>query len=103
MSSRGLYIGKILDDLEAIGGQVLDAWGFAKFEQDESHKSGWFDFGFPGAEGSSLSNCFFNFLSEQGLSAASLFSTMNFTAFGPRPVAETDPPMKPKLPKISKK
>lgn len=62
--------------------RLLDAWRFAEFDRDEEHKSGWFDFYFKGAERTNLDEAFINFLIDEELSAATMFSTMNFTPFG---------------------
>lgn len=87
------YVSKMRRDEAGLMADVrlLQAWDFLDYDQDESHKSGYFSFGFPGAQRTDLPEAFMGFLAAEGLSAASLFSTMNFTAFGPTPVTGAKP------------
>ena len=56
-------------------------------EEDGDGTSQRITFGFPGAQGTSFYEALPNFLLAQDISAQTLFSTMNFTVFGPQPSA----------------
>jgi hypothetical protein len=66
--------------------RLLEAWGFLSYDDDQDGKSARFSFSFPGADHGWFAEAFMNFVKEQKLSAATLFSTMNFSAFGLLPV-----------------
>jgi hypothetical protein len=66
--------------------RLLTARGFIDFDQEERHVSGRFRISFPGAEGTNFEEAFIYFRETTGLTAATLFSTMNFSPFGPPPV-----------------
>lgn len=66
--------------------RLLRSWGFLDYDKEESHESGRFSLYFPGAERTNLADALTYFFHEEKLSAQSLFSTMNFTVFGPSPV-----------------
>lgn len=102
------YVDKMRRDQAALLSDVrlLRAWDFIDFDQDERHESGHFSFGFPGAQRTSLSEAFMGFIAAEGLSASSLFSTMNFTAFGPAPASGGEANLaapKPKKKKLKKR
>lgn len=65
--------------------RLLEAFGFLDHEQDESWKSGHYRMHYPGAQRTSLDDAFPAFISAEGITAFSLFSTMDFSAFGPSP------------------
>jgi hypothetical protein len=79
--------------------RLLEGWRFLSFEQDEPHKSGWFDFYFPGSGTSKLGDALTDYLIQEGLSAATMFSTMNFTALGPAPKSTSSSAVKKEKPK----
>jgi hypothetical protein len=70
--------------------RLLDARGFIDVDQDESWKSAKFRLFFPGTNRTNLGEAFAYFMRAEGLSASSMFSTMNFGPFGP-PVATAAP------------
>jgi hypothetical protein len=85
--------------------RLLRAWGFLDYDQDESHESGQFTVYFPGANGASLDEGLVSFILEEKLSATTLFSTMNFTPFGPTPdpnAPSTVSKLKPKVKRLKK-
>jgi hypothetical protein len=92
------YVSKMRPDEVALMAdlRLLQAWDFLDYDQDETHKSGYFSFSFPGAYRTNLPEAFTGFIAAEGLSAASMFSTMNFTAFGPAPVPKSMPSAKRK-------
>ena len=59
--------------------------------------------GFPGAHGTNLPEALPYFLIERKLSAETLFSTMNFTVFGPAPVVDAPALDKKKKRKASRR
>jgi hypothetical protein len=63
--------------------RLLDARGFIDVDQDESWKSAKFRIFFPGADGTNLGEALIYLMKAEGLSASSIFSTMNFGPFGP--------------------
>lgn len=63
--------------------RLLETWNFVDFEQDEPHLSGNFRIDYPGARGTNLDDAFSAFIAAEGISASTLFSTMNFSPFGP--------------------
>ncbi|SDE14568.1 SMEK domain-containing protein [Limimaricola pyoseonensis] len=69
--------------------RLLRSWHFVDCDDDGDGTSPRISIGFPGAHKTSLSEALPNFLIERKLSAETLFSTMNFTVFGPPPVANT--------------
>jgi len=93
LSINADYVSAMRKDADGLRGDIrlLSAWGFIDFDQDESHVSGRFSLFFPGASNTNLSEALAYFMFEEKLSAASLFSTMNFTAFGPAPRAVRAP------------
>jgi hypothetical protein len=72
--------------------RLLEAWDFVRHDQDERQKSGYFTILFPGAGKTDLREAFIHFIIAENVKAASLFSTMNFTVFGPAPVPSLTPP-----------
>lgn len=77
--------------------RLLSSWGFLDHDQDESHVSGKFNLYFPGSKGTNLQEALTYFILEEKLSAASLFTTMNFTAFGPTPSSDVAKPLGKKI------
>jgi hypothetical protein len=71
--------------------RLLEARRFIDFEQDESHKSGRFRIFFPGTQGTNFREGFIYFTKAEGLNVRTLFSTMNFSPFGPAPVMPSAP------------
>jgi len=69
--------------------RLLTARGFIDYDRDESHLSGKFHILFPGTGRSNFGEAFTYFREATGLKAATVFSTMNFSPFGPPP-----PPVK---------
>lgn len=69
--------------------RLLEAWGFLSYDDDEDGKSARFSFSFPGADHNWFAEALMNFVKQENLSASTLFSTMNFAAFGPPPVVAT--------------
>ena len=65
--------------------RLLDARGFLDVDQDESWKSAHFRLFFPGTRGTNFDDAFVYFMKAEALSASSMFSTMNFSPFGPPP------------------
>ncbi len=65
--------------------RLLRARGFIDFDQEERHESGVFRIWFPGAQKSNLEEGFIYFREALKFSASTLFSTMNFSIFGPPP------------------
>lgn len=63
--------------------RLLKGWGFLDHDDDGDGRSPRFSFSFPGADHSYFADAFMNFVKEQNLSVSSLFSTMNFSPFGP--------------------
>lgn len=74
--------------------RLLRARGFIDFDQEERHESGVFRIWFPGAQKTNLEEGFIYFREALKFSASTLFSTMNFSIFGPPPVkaATGEPP-----------
>ena len=69
--------------------RLLRSWKFVYYDDDGDGTSPRISIGFPGAHETSLPETLPSFLSERKLSAETLFSTMNFTVFGPPPAANT--------------
>lgn len=67
--------------------RLLRCWKFVDYDDDGDGTSPRISIGFPGAHGTNLLEALPYFLVERKLSAETLFSTMNFTVFGPPPVA----------------
>jgi len=63
--------------------RLLEAKGFVDVDHDESSRSAYFRLSFPGAVGRNFPEAFVYFISAEELTATSMFSTMNFSAFGP--------------------
>ncbi len=85
--------------------RLLDARGFIDIDQDESWKSAKFRLFFPGADRTNLGEALIYFMRAEGLSASSMFSTMNFGPFGPpviKPVPAS-PSAKPQKAKAAAK
>lgn len=87
LSINADYLAAMRKDVDGLKADVrlLDAWGFLDFEQDESHKSGWFNLYLPGSKRTNLREALTYFILQEKLSATTMFSTMNFTPFGPTP------------------
>ena len=66
--------------------RLLRTRKFIDFDQAEHHMSGRFSISFPGTHDSDFSQAFIYFRNAEGFSASTLFSTMNFSPFGPQPV-----------------
>ncbi|WP_043352997.1 SMEK domain-containing protein [Methylobacterium sp. B1] len=72
--------------------RLLTAHGFIDFGQEERHLSGRLRLHFPGSRHGNFNEAFINFRNATGLTAATVFSTMNFSPFGPSPTPDaTDP------------
>lgn len=69
--------------------RLLRSWKFVDYDDDNDGTSPRISILFPGADRTSLSEALPYFIYERKHSAETLFSTMNFTLFGPSPVAET--------------
>lgn len=70
--------------------RLLTDRDFIDFDQEERHLSGRFRIFFPNAERTNFGEAFIYFKNATRFSAATLFSTMNFSQFGPAPsVQET--------------
>ncbi|ETD90458.1 SMEK domain-containing protein [Rhodobacter capsulatus] len=67
--------------------RLLRSWKFVDYDDDGDGNSPRISIGFPGAHKTNLSEALPYFLFDRKLSAETLFSTMNFTVFGPPPVA----------------
>ena len=88
--------------------RLLDSRGFIDFDQDETHVSGKFRISFPGAQKTNFEDAFIHFRNATKFTASTLFSTMNFAAFGPAPsvqpgVGSKDGPRGNKIAKTGKK
>jgi hypothetical protein len=81
--------------------RLLDARGFLDVSQDESWKSADYRLFFPGADRTNFNEAFTYFMKSENLSASSMFSTMNFSPFGPAPTLPVmaAPKAKPTKPK----
>ncbi|WP_417269447.1 MULTISPECIES: hypothetical protein [Alphaproteobacteria] len=66
--------------------RLLRSWRFVDYEDEGDGTSPRISIGFPGAHGTNLPEALPYFLVERKLSAETLFSTMNFTVFGPSPI-----------------
>ena len=66
--------------------RLLQSWQFADYDDDSDGTSPRISISFPGAHGTNLPEALPYFLVERKLSAETLFSTMNFTVFGPSPI-----------------
>jgi hypothetical protein len=87
VEAKGRAMGNLMSEI-----RLLQAWGFLDFDEDESHKSTYIRPMFPGiGRKSSLGEAILCFFKSERLSAATMFSTMNFSALGPRPVDGTPP------------
>ena len=82
--------------------RLLRSWQFIDYDDDRDGTSPRISIGFPGAHGTGLPEALPYYLIERKLSAETLFSTMNFTAFGPSPVADTPTPAKAKKRRASR-
>jgi hypothetical protein len=71
--------------------RLLQARKFIDFDREEDHLSGVFRLWFPGTSGTDFERAFVAFMGAEGLSANTLFSTMNFTPFGPEPDGPAPP------------
>lgn len=76
--------------------RLLRTWQFVDYDDDGDGTSPRISIGFPGAGRTNLSEALPYFLVQRKLSAETLLSTMNFTVFGPPPVANSQPPAKKK-------
>lgn len=65
--------------------RLLRSWQFVDYDDDGDGTSPRIVIGFPGAHNTDLSDALPYFLVERKISAETLFSTMNFTVFGPPP------------------
>jgi hypothetical protein len=66
--------------------RLLTARNFIDYDKEEgTNSSGVFRIFFPGARGSNIADGFIYFHAAEKLTAATLFSTMNFAPFGPGP------------------
>ncbi len=77
--------------------RLLTARNFIDYDKEEgTNTSGVFRIFFPGARRSNIEEGFIYFHAAEKLTAATLFSTMNFAPFGPAPlpIAATDAPQK---------
>lgn len=63
--------------------RLLSARDFIDYDREEEHVSGVFQIYFPGAEKTNFGEAFAYFHNAQSLTASTLFSTMNFSPFGP--------------------
>lgn len=69
--------------------RLLRSWKFVDYDNDDDGTSPRISIFFPGADGTGLLEALPYFLIERKISAETLFSTMNFTAFGPPPISNT--------------
>lgn len=76
--------------------RLLRSWQFVDYDDDGDGTSPRISIGFPGAGRTNLSEALPYFLVQRKLSAETLFSTMNFTVFGPTPVGNAQPSAKKK-------
>lgn len=65
--------------------RLLKGRTFLDYDQDHSNVSGYFSVMFPGIGNSNFGEAFHYFCDATGLTASTLFSTMNFSPFGPLP------------------
>ncbi|WP_172823745.1 SMEK domain-containing protein [Paracoccus aminovorans] len=82
--------------------RLLRSWKFVDYDDDGDGNSPRVSINFPGAHGTSLYEALPYFLVDRKLSAETLFSTMNFTVFGPPPAALPPVPAKKKKQKEQK-
>lgn len=73
--------------------RLLTAWHFLDYTDDEDGRSPYFSFRFPGSDHDWFAEAFMDFVKSERLSVSTLFSTMNFSVFGPPPSPEA--PAKP--------
>ena len=83
--------------------RLLRSWRFVDYDDDGDGTSPRISIGFPGAHGTNLPEALPYFLIERKLSAETLFSTMNFTVFGPAPVVDAPALDKKKKRKASRR
>ncbi len=72
--------------------RLLVSRGFIDADHDERWKSAQFRLLFPGANRTNFGEALICFLKAEGLSASSVFSTMNFSPFGPSPPSAAPAP-----------
>lgn len=83
--------------------RLLRSWNFVDYDDDGDGNSARISIYFPNAHGASLYEVLPYFLIDQKISAETLFSTMNFTVFGPPPAALSPVPAKKKKQKTPRK
>ncbi len=68
--------------------RLLESWGFIDIDNDNDGTSPRINLYFPGSEQTNFHEAFPHVMKERELLAQTLFSNMNFTAFGPPPKPE---------------
>lgn len=96
LGGEGYFINADLVELKCGGAlraeiRLLISWNYIQHELDDDGKSARLDIRLPGAS-DDFGNAVVTFLKNHRMSAVTVFSTMNFSAFGPELVLSNDDP-----------